>query len=623
MHLRYPPGLSAAALVVVAVTSLLGYSVPLILANPDRYRDDTVMASAHQGVLDARRWNPADRRIISLAGEWQFYPGELLDPGDIPPGPPPAYLTLPTVLSPQEYHGGTLRLRIDLEDTAAPLRLHALYLGSGYRIWIGGELTAESGTVSLDRETNRPAYQPARITVPRGGGGQETREVVIQFANFHHRRVRLNEIFLGSPERMAMITYRGLVHSAVLLGSFVFAALYFLIMYLLQRENRANLYLTLIASASAVRLMVVSERIIMVLIPPLPPEIMMKAGYLGGLLMVPLVVLFLGAAVESPLLKWPLHGARAGAIVSLVIVGAAPLRVYDALYPAVQGVLLAGGGWVVYLLVRHRLLADTRRRIPFVVAGIVLLAAGGHDVLRELDVLYTPEMFSFGMVLFLLLQGLFLAWQFHDTYVYAGELAGEVQSLNTVLEERIAERTAELEKTNRKLEELTRVDPLTELANRRAADEWLEHVSRMAMRDRSPMAVLMIDLDSFKPYNDNYGHPAGDTCLRSVAQVLRECCSRPGDLPARYGGEEFVVILADTTLEGAVALGEKIRRRIEEQEIPHGYSAAAPVVTASVGAASSEGDHHAIRQVVHRADQALYLAKSRGKNRVEAVPVPD
>jgi len=129
----------------------------------------------------------------------------------------------------------------------------------------------------------------------------------------------------------------------------------------------------------------------------------------------------------------------------------------------------------------------------------------------------------------------------------------------------------------------------------------------------------MVDIDHFKAYNDNYGHQAGDDCLKKVAAVVAGSVKRPADLAARYGGEEFMVVLPDIDIRGAVELGERLRIAVEVLGVPHVHSSAASVVTISVGAASLVPEHgmepsHIIKLV----DTALYAAKRSGRNRVKA-----
>ena len=182
----------------------------------------------------------------------------------------------------------------------------------------------------------------------------------------------------------------------------------------------------------------------------------------------------------------------------------------------------------------------------------------------------------------------------------------------------LQERLLELE--SRRHAELARIDPLTGLANRRRLDRALEEEWGRARRLGYPLALLMIDIDAFKAYNDALGHQAGDTCLRRVAKTVALWARRPGDLAARYGGEEFAVLLPGTPLEEATQMAKRIRAAVAELGIEHPTSPVATVITVSVGcAAVVPGRGIRADTLLAAADAALYRAKHGGRDRVEAV----
>ncbi len=183
--------------------------------------------------------------------------------------------------------------------------------------------------------------------------------------------------------------------------------------------------------------------------------------------------------------------------------------------------------------------------------------------------------------------------------------------------ERDLMRTAEqLQATQRVLERLSLSDGLTGLANRRCFDDTLSREWERALRDFTPVGLVMCDLDYFKAYNDSYGHPAGDQVLRSVAQALEGAIHRTADLAARYGGEEFVMLLPETDAEGARVVAELAREGVQALALPH-REGPAGVVTVSMGVAAMRPSHGArAEQLVADADAALYRAKQQGRNRV-------
>jgi diguanylate cyclase (GGDEF)-like protein len=145
--------------------------------------------------------------------------------------------------------------------------------------------------------------------------------------------------------------------------------------------------------------------------------------------------------------------------------------------------------------------------------------------------------------------------------------------------------------------------------------EWQRH-----RREQKPIALLMIDADHFKAYNDCFGHLAGDRCLIRIAEVVQRTCSRPGDLLARFGGEEFVLLLPDTDFPGAITVAERVQEALEHQAIPHPKAVVAGRVSVSIGIACQVPDaHNTPQELLASADAALYRAKAGGRNRWEMV----
>jgi len=183
--------------------------------------------------------------------------------------------------------------------------------------------------------------------------------------------------------------------------------------------------------------------------------------------------------------------------------------------------------------------------------------------------------------------------------------------------ERRAEAERALREAYERAERLSASDPLTGIANRREFDRVLEREFARARRDRQPLSLVIVDIDYFKPFNDYYGHPAGDRCLQRVAAILDGHARRGGDLAARYGGEEFVLLLPGTNEPDALDIAERLRCAVAGAGLEHKASPLAPTLTASLGIATlvPTGEQRPA-MLVAAADLALYRAKDEGRNRV-------
>lgn len=172
------------------------------------------------------------------------------------------------------------------------------------------------------------------------------------------------------------------------------------------------------------------------------------------------------------------------------------------------------------------------------------------------------------------------------------------------------------------LDNISKIDGLTGIPNRRRFDEYIDLQWQNSQRSGSSLSVIMIDVDHFKAYNDFYGHGGGDKCLKKIAKTLFETIKRPNDLIARYGGEEFVCLLPATELEGAISIAETMRKNIISQSIPHEKSPVADYVTISLGVSSINPIKESTPSILlETADKALYEAKNNNRNCVRSLSI--
>lgn len=217
------------------------------------------------------------------------------------------------------------------------------------------------------------------------------------------------------------------------------------------------------------------------------------------------------------------------------------------------------------------------------------------------------------IILFLIVLGVSSFWivRLRKEIDQRKQIQTELENLNCEKDET----NRMLQNANEELEKISMVDGLTNISNRRYFDSFLQKIWGINMREKLPIALIMIDIDNFKIYNDTYGHLAGDECLKGVASEINNTVKREGDFVARFGGEEFAVLLANTNKSGAMILAEKIRQRIEKLVIE--YEGHLTSVTVSLGVASMiTTENMSPEDLISAADCALYKAKRDGRNRV-------
>jgi diguanylate cyclase (GGDEF)-like protein len=189
------------------------------------------------------------------------------------------------------------------------------------------------------------------------------------------------------------------------------------------------------------------------------------------------------------------------------------------------------------------------------------------------------------------------------------QLQQELKAYAHSLELKVSERTTELQHSNAQLRRLAALDGLTQVANRRCFDAYLSSQWSQLSYSQKPLALILLDVDYFKGYNDRYGHLAGDECLQKIAQAIAQTANRTEDLVARYGGEEFAVILPVTPHQGAYRVATSILAAVAALEIPHESSLVSSTVTVSAGISETS--------LIETADRALYQAKQLGRNRIQ------
>jgi len=202
-------------------------------------------------------------------------------------------------------------------------------------------------------------------------------------------------------------------------------------------------------------------------------------------------------------------------------------------------------------------------------------------------------------------------YNFADTYILIA--TGLLASILVLV---VVQNNAELRRMKIVFEEMSKIDAVTGIYNRRYMDETLKHIIKLLSRSKGTLSLLMIDVDLFKNYNDTYGHSKGDICLKVITEVIKKNLLRADDFVARYGGEEFVVVLPNTSEAGARMVADRLLESIRDRNITHEASTVAGYITISIGVTSGFVQHtYTGDDYIKRADKAMYISKQNGRNR--------
>lgn len=600
---------------------------------------------AESGVIDLTQMQ-LENDVVSLDGQWEFFWNQHLSPSRAETGALTEYIQIPSSWNKymgNEKHSGygfaTYRLQfITMENIRLALKVPRIC--TAYELWVNGELIATAGKVGKTRETMTPQFLPQ---VALFESQQGVNEIIIQVSNFYHRSGGILEsINLGGEKRILGLRYESLAREFILFGSLMCIGAYHLALFFFRKKNTSSLYFGLFCLLVGIRTLLVGERFFIYLFPDFSWEIAHKTMTLTFYFGVPLILMFFMSVYpqyfHARIIKIAqIIGAAFGFLVILT-----PARIFTSFNPIYQI-------WTVFtivyvLVVLMKLSIHKEKGSLFITLGaLALLLSSTNDVifyniwmnddgsafLKAL--IRTGNLSSVGQFIFAFINSLLLAKIFSDSLEQEEVLTAKLTEINCNLDklvlhrtkdleksnEKIEQQKLELEKTNRALKQISFKDPLTGVWNRRKYDQTIAMEWRRCLRYKRPIALILVDIDYFKEFNDSYGHMAGDECLIKIGEMLKNSLSRSSDMVARYGGEEFIVLLPDSGKEETIKVADMLRLKTESMNIPHEKSSVSNYVTASIGATSTVPDSNSSYEDLFKvADRALYQAKNAGRNQV-------
>ncbi|UJF33418.1 sensor domain-containing diguanylate cyclase [Paenibacillus hexagrammi] len=561
---------------------------------------------------------------VPLEGEWAFYWNQLLTPDQVDSqAADRQYVEVPSSWNKYELAGavnsyyGYATYALTLTQTPRKDK-NALYIpniSTAYKIWVNGELLKQNGVIATSKEQAVPMSREFILEVP---SDTETLHIVIQVSNFTHPRGGINEsIKYGDFNQLSDSLQNKTAYDMFLTGALFIMCLYHLGLYCMRRSDSSPLYFSIFCLSIAVRTLLAGRTAVFTLLPQLTYDLAVRGEYIGLVLSVVSFTLFLRRIYTREMSLLVLRVLCLVSAVYAVIILSTELQFFMSLLKYFQIVILISISYALYVFI----LAAIRKRegALFSLGGsIVLTITIFNDILYNQGLILTGYYVPLGLLVFIVSHSFILGMSFSKAFASSEELASKLLLVNSSLEEKVRERTVELEEANRWLEKQTLADGLTGIANRRHFDEESQRLLRKAKNDNTGFCLLLMDIDCFKGYNDTYGHLAGDECLRKVARALDTMARQEGGMAARFGGEEFAYIACGASDELS-GLAEQAVSGIRALTIPHAASGAAAHVTISCGMVTwmAHTDHEppGLQLLIQKADELLYQAKQSGRDR--------
>lgn len=580
---------------------------------------------------------------LKLDGDWRFV---WRDSNLVSSTTPDDYISMkvPDSWNGYRYNGeklpghgaGSYFLTILLPEREASYAIMFKTVGTAFNLFIDDEIVGSVGIYSADSAMSQPLYDPKIFNL---GPLSNQLTLRIDVSNYHHRLGGLWEsVTFGTTEDIYTHREKQVAMALFMFGTIFVMGIYHLGVFSLSTRGTAALYFGIFCLVIGLRTLTTGEIFIHQIWPSLSWQMLTKLEYLTFYSGIPVFYLFVRLQFPDEISERLGH----------VVVGISAAFALWVLFTSVdtfssslswfQPFSLIIMLYVIYGLVMAFIRGEEGSSMVLI-GFLSIVVAFLNDMLYVANIVHTGHMISVGLLIFILTQAFLLSIRFSKAYATIDLQRTKLERTNTAyqseienrklaemevlkhkdhLEELVEDRTAELRVANKRLEELSRVDGLTGIANRRRLDEELDREWKRMLREKRPLSVVLCDIDHFKLYNDTYGHQGGDECLIKVAVAIKESVNRPGDLTARYGGEEFCLILPETSGHGAVQIAELVRKNVVALNLEHESSPLADFVTLSLGVATLIPDQDSQPSLLlEAADRALYQAKGNGRNRVE------
>lgn len=576
-----------------------------------------------EGTVSLKDWNDEKDGTVSLEGEWNFY--WETDGPDKLPARAKSIIKVPAGWDAKGQYPSTgyglYHIQLKGLEFGKNYGLKIPIMSNSYRLWMDDKLIITNGTPGKTKETTIPYYKPQEVFFD---AHSDTVNIYMTISNFHYRTGGMwNSINFGTAEQITGQTKRNLAFEAIIIGSLILSGLYHIVLFLYRKKEKILLMFGATCLVIAVRTVVIGEQVITILFQKIPWELIVKIEYLTFYTVVPLFLWFMYKLYKQEVSKLYCKILTMISLLFSLLVIFTPATIFTKSLFLFQALTIVTIVYIIFALV----IAAVRKREG---ATVVLSCAFIYALTVINDILYingkidSINLSSLGQFIFIFSQCYIIAKSLSNAFQKVEDYSNQLAELNLTLEEKIYDRTKsledsklELQRVNEVLKELSYLDQLTNLPNRRYFDDLYEHEWENALTNQTLISILYLDIDHFKFYNDAYGHEQGDTTLKQVAACLQQTIQKYGGTVARIGGEEFIAILTYKNADQTNLIAEECRVDVKSLQIPHEKSSTSPFVTISIGVATTVPvPGFSKRKLIRTADEALYFAKEDGRNQV-------
>lgn len=601
---------------LITVLLLTGCGAPTIQNSADEV--------AVKGTMDLTNHSLNEDELVLLNGEWTFYWEQFLTESqivEINRLKTPQLISVPsdwTSLTNERngYATYSLTLQIPENRLGNVMGIYIPHQYSSYSLIVNGVKVASNGFVGTTRQSSEAAFKKeVAFFTPK----DTEVHVIMHIANFEHPiGGAKNPIYFGAADAITAY-YTDLVASTLfVVGGILIMGIYQFGIFVFRRQERAFLYFGILSILVALRALFIEPLFIAEIYPNISWIWQHRFEFLIMYLSYLLYLFFLRNLYPKEMKKWVIKGSiiiTSTLVLLTLVTNPVFYRTAFDFFLIVAAVTMVYTLYVLILAVKRK----RRTAILNLTASIFFFITVLNDAFLSLDWIQGSNIATYGFFIYIFVQSLNLSRNYAQKFQESENLSDDLLHLNQTLDEKIERRTLELRKTNARLKELTLLDGLTGVNNRRFFDEKMRELSLEALENGLPLTLLLIDLDEFKKYNDSYGHVMGDELIKKAASMFKEIVGTNGCV-ARYGGEEFGVILPNTSEEEGKQMAEKICREMRNARVEHRTSTTVPFATISIGGTSSSAhDFNRPNDWIERADKALYASKTSGKNKVTMI----